>query len=97
MTDSKVANSPAPQAAPQALGYIGIRTKDLGDWATYGSRLLGLQRIDKSRATLAFRMDDRKQRLLVEADGGAGIGFSAGRRRTRPLWTRSRAVLRRTK
>jgi hypothetical protein len=62
-------------SAPQALGYVGVRAKDLGDWASYGSDLLGLQRIDKSRSTLAFRMDDRKQRLLVDADGGAGIGF----------------------
>ncbi len=60
---------------PQALGYVGIRAKDLGDWQSFGSGLLGLQRIDKSRTTLAFRMDDRKQRLLVEADGGEGIGF----------------------
>src|SRR5579863_6799987 len=61
--------------APQALGYVGVRAKDLGDWANYGSNLLGLQRIDKSRATLAFRMDDRKQRILVDADGGEGISF----------------------
>jgi 2,3-dihydroxybiphenyl 1,2-dioxygenase len=60
---------------PQALGYVGVRAKDLGDWAAYGSRLLGLQPIDKSRSTLAFRMDDRKQRILVDADGGEGIGF----------------------
>jgi hypothetical protein len=60
---------------PQALGYIGIRAKDLDDWRSYGSGLLGLQRIDKSRSTLAFRMDDRKQRILVAADGGEGIGF----------------------
>ncbi len=65
--------TPAP--APQALGYVGIRAKDLGDWSSYGSKLLGLQRIDKSRSTLAFRMDDRKQRILVDADGGAGLGF----------------------
>ena len=57
------------------LGYIGVRTKDLGDWASYGSNFLGLQRIDKSRSTLAFRMDDSKQRLVVDADGGQGIGF----------------------
>jgi 2,3-dihydroxybiphenyl 1,2-dioxygenase len=60
---------------PQSLGYVGVRAKDLGDWASYGSDLLGLQRIDKSRSTLAFRMDDRKQRLIVEADGGEGVGF----------------------
>ena len=61
--------------SPQALGYVGVRAKDLGDWASYGSGLLGLQRIDKSRSTLAFRMDDRKQRIIVDADGGEGIGF----------------------
>ena len=60
---------------PQALGYVGVRAKDLGDWASYGTGLLGLQRIDKSRSTLSFRMDDRKQRLVVDADGGEGIGF----------------------
>lgn len=61
--------------AVQALGYLGIRAKDLGDWASYGTNLLGLQRIDKSRSTLAFRMDDRKQRLVVDADGGEGIAY----------------------
>ena len=59
----------------QSLGYIGIRAKSLGDWADYGTKLLGLQRIDKSASTLAFRMDDRKQRIIVDQDGGAGIGF----------------------
>jgi 2,3-dihydroxybiphenyl 1,2-dioxygenase len=59
----------------QSLGYVGIRAKSLGDWADYGTKLLGLQRIDKSASTLAFRMDDRKQRIIVDQDGGAGIGF----------------------
>src|SRR5262249_21495832 len=59
----------------EALGYIGVRAKDLGDWASYGQNFLGLQRIDKSRSSLAFRMDDRRQRLVVDADGGQGIGF----------------------
>src|SRR3954470_4123906 len=59
----------------QALGYLGIRTKSLSDWGDYGTRLLGLQRIDKSASSLAFRMDDRKQRIIVDQDGGAGIGF----------------------
>ena len=59
----------------QALGYLGIRAKALDDWASYGTRLLGLQRIDRSRSSLAFRMDDRKQRIVIDADGGEGIGF----------------------
>src|ERR1700749_638523 len=58
-----------------ALGYIGVRAKEVEDWASYGEKLLGLQRIDKSRSNLAFRMDDRKQRLVIDADGGQGIGF----------------------
>jgi 2,3-dihydroxybiphenyl 1,2-dioxygenase len=74
--ENKVPNSPISRSqAPQALGYIGVRAKDLSDWASYGAGQLGLQRIDKSRTTLAFRMDDRKQRLLIDANGGAGIGF----------------------
>src|SRR3954469_2956117 len=59
----------------QALGYVGIRAKSLEDWGDYGTKLLGLQRIDKSASSLAFRMDDRKQRIIVDADGGDGIGF----------------------
>src|ERR1700761_7509208 len=59
----------------QSLGCLGVRAKDLGDWGTYGSRLLGLQRIDKSARSLAFRMDDRQQRIIVDADGGEGLSF----------------------
>jgi 2,3-dihydroxybiphenyl 1,2-dioxygenase len=57
----------------EALGYVCARAKDLGDWAGYGPGLLGLQRVDKSRSTMAFRMDDRKQRIIVTADGGEGV------------------------
>jgi 2,3-dihydroxybiphenyl 1,2-dioxygenase len=59
----------------QSLGYLGIRAKSLGDWGDYGTRLLGLQRIDRSASSMAFRMDDRKQRLVVDQDGGEGIAF----------------------
>ena len=34
-----------------------------------------MQRIDKTRASMAFRMDDRKQRVIIDADGGQGIGY----------------------
>ena len=59
-----------------ALGYVVARTKDLGDWGAFGPGLLGLQRVDKSRTSLAFRMDDRKQRIIVDAqDGMAARAF----------------------
>jgi 2,3-dihydroxybiphenyl 1,2-dioxygenase len=58
----------------QALGYIGVGARNIDDWAGYASRFLGMQLVDKSAATLAFRMDDRKQRLVVNA-GDDGPGF----------------------
>jgi 2,3-dihydroxybiphenyl 1,2-dioxygenase len=58
---------------PQALGYVGISTKDLDDWRHYGAMHLGMQLVDRSRSSVAFRMDDRKQRLVVDADGGKGV------------------------
>ena len=59
----------------QTLGYIGVRTKNIDDWANYGSRFLGMQLVDKSASTLAFRMDDKKQRFVVNADADDGPGF----------------------
>ena len=58
-----------------AFGYIGVSTRTLEDWASFGTGLLGMQLIDKSRKSLAFRMDDRKQRVVVTPDGGEGVAF----------------------
>ena len=58
-----------------ALGYVGIRTRNLEDWASYGTRFLGMQRVDQSRGTLALRMDDRKQRIIVHTDEDDGPSF----------------------
>src|SRR5437588_4989175 len=58
-----------------ALGYVGIRTRNLEDWASYGTRLLGMQLVDQSRGTLALRMDDRKQRFIVHTDEDDGPSF----------------------
>src|SRR6201993_5403535 len=59
----------------EALGYVGIRTKNLDDWAVYGTRFLGMQMVDTSRGTLALRMDDRKQRVIVHTDEDDGPSF----------------------
>src|SRR3984885_1465082 len=58
-----------------ALGYVGIRSKNLDDWADYGTRFLGMQVVDKSRGTLALRMDDRKQRVIIHSDADEGPSF----------------------
>ena len=60
---------------PIALGYVGFRAGDLQEWRAYGTRHLGFQVVDRSGGSVAFRMDDRKQRVMVEADGGKGIKF----------------------
>ena len=59
----------------QTLGYIGLRTKNLEDWTAYAERFLGMQLVDKSRGTASFRMDDKKQRLVVHEDAGDAPGF----------------------
>jgi 2,3-dihydroxybiphenyl 1,2-dioxygenase len=59
----------------QGLGYVGVRTNSVADWATYGRDFLGLQLVDRSRKGLAFRMDDRRQRIVIDEDGGEGVGF----------------------
>ncbi len=59
----------------QSLGYIGMNSGQSEDWAAYATRFLGMQQVEASRAGLAFRMDDRKQRLLVNADSGNGASF----------------------
>jgi 2,3-dihydroxybiphenyl 1,2-dioxygenase len=58
-----------------ALGYIGVRSDRLDDWGSYAARLLGMQQVDRAGAVRAFRMDDRKQRLIVTGDEGEGLGF----------------------
>ena len=55
----------------RGLGYVGVRAKDVDEWASFGTRLLGMQIVDRSRASVALRMDDRRQRVIVSGDGAA--------------------------
>ncbi|MGV7216933.1 VOC family protein [Bradyrhizobium sp. UFLA05-112] len=57
-----------------ALGYIGIKSQQLDDWSQMATRLLGMQQVDRGGAIRAFRMDDRKQRLIVDGSSDAGLG-----------------------
>ncbi len=51
----------------EALGYVGFHAGSLEDWATFGTRFLGMQLVDETRRSLSFRMDDRKQRVVIHA------------------------------
>jgi len=61
--------------AIEALGYVGLRTAELADWAAYGTKFLGLQLAEQAATELVFRMDDRRQRLVVAADAADGTAF----------------------
>jgi 2,3-dihydroxybiphenyl 1,2-dioxygenase len=58
-----------------ALGYLGIRSDKLADWASFASRLLGMQVVDQARTQLALRMDDLRQRVIVTGEAGDSLGF----------------------
>ena len=58
-----------------ALGYLGIRSDKLADWDEFAGKLLGMQTLDRGGKALAFRMDDRKQRLVVSDEPGETLAF----------------------
>ena len=59
----------------QALGYIGVAAQGLDDWAHFGTRFLGMQQVDRTQKRMALRMDDRKQRVIIEDHGHNGLGY----------------------
>jgi 2,3-dihydroxybiphenyl 1,2-dioxygenase len=56
----------------QALGYVGFGSSALEDWRHFGTRLVGLQAVERSPSLLAFRMDDRKQRIVIDRSMAEG-------------------------
>jgi 2,3-dihydroxybiphenyl 1,2-dioxygenase len=62
----------------QALGYVGFGSADLDDWRQFGTGLVGLQAVERGPSLLAFRMDDRKQRIVIDRampDGARFFGW----------------------
>ncbi|MFN5713850.1 MAG: biphenyl 2,3-dioxygenase, partial [Bradyrhizobium sp.] len=57
------------------LGYAGFGSDALDDWRQFGTGLVGLQAIERGNALLAFRMDDRKQRIVIDRAQGEGTRF----------------------
>ena len=70
----------------QALGYLGLHATNLEDWSGFATGVLGLQLAGRSNAELSFRMDDRRQRIVVARDAADGPAFSAGKSPTPQLW-----------
>ena len=61
--------------ALQGLGYAGFGSDALDDWRQFGPGLIGLQAVERGNNLLAFRMDDRKQRIVIDRALGNGTRF----------------------
>lgn len=61
--------------ALQALGYAGFGSAALDDWRQFGTGLVGLQAVERGPSLLAFRMDDRKQRIVIDRALPEGARF----------------------
>ena len=60
------------------LGYAGFGSGDLDDWRQFGTSVVGLQAVERGNSLLAFRMDDRKQRIVIDRampDGARFFGW----------------------
>lgn len=58
------------QSEIAALAYIGVRCDRSEDWRAFAGGLLAMQEVDRGGGLTAWRMDDRKQRLIVDARSG---------------------------
>src|SRR5512140_775696 len=61
--------------AVRALGYDGFGSAALDDWRHFGTGLVGLQAVERGNSLLAFRMDDRKQRIVIDRAMPEGTRF----------------------
>jgi 2,3-dihydroxybiphenyl 1,2-dioxygenase len=59
----------------QGLGYAGFGSGALDDWRAFGTGMVGLQAVERSPSLLAFRMDDRKQRIVIDRSMPEGTRF----------------------
>src|SRR4029077_5690024 len=57
------------------LGYAGFGSDALEDWRQFGTGLVGFQAVERGNSLLAFRMDDRKQRIVIDRAMGEGTRF----------------------
>jgi 2,3-dihydroxybiphenyl 1,2-dioxygenase len=59
----------------RGLGYAGFGSDKLEDWRQFGTNLVGFQPVESGNSLLAFRMDDRKQRIVIDRAMCEGARF----------------------
>ncbi len=57
------------------LGYIGITASDSAAWRAFAGEHLGMQVMDGNNGALALRMDERRQRILIDPADNDGLAF----------------------
>ena len=57
------------------LGYIGLSASDTAAWRTFAGEYLGMQVVDGNDGGLALRMDERRQRILLEPAQSDALAF----------------------
>ena len=63
-----------------SFGYASLRSDKIDDWADYGAKFLGLQLVERTKSALKFRMDDRKQRIVIAREAAADAFLRLGGR-----------------
>ena len=58
-----------------SFGYASLRSDKLDDWAEYGTRLLGLQLVDRSASRSRSAWTTASSASSSIRIGGGGIGF----------------------
>src|ERR1700761_1300652 len=59
----------------RGLGYAGFGSSALEDWRQFGTGMVGFQAVERGNSLLSFRMDDRKQRIVIDRAMGEGTRF----------------------
>lgn len=59
----------------KALGYLGIGSSRAEEWRDLATKLLGMQQVDMGGGSMSFRMDDRKQRLVIDPNAPEPLSF----------------------
>jgi 2,3-dihydroxybiphenyl 1,2-dioxygenase len=59
----------------RSLGYVGVDSGRLDEWADFGSAVMGMQVVPDTGRSVHLRMDDRFSRWIILPSEREGLGF----------------------
>lgn len=59
----------------KSLGYVGFCGQDTALWSDFSKKFLGMEVVDSSASKLYLRMDEQKQRLIIDKNSEYGQQF----------------------